>query len=661
MLDVLDYIARKNIEAVLISVDFEKAFARVEYHSMYEAFKFFRFGPKIIGWLKLLFQDFELCTVNAGNSSEYFMPTRGLFQGNPIAPTCFITLIEILAIKLRSNDKIKGIQVGNVINLLSQFVDDMDIYMHYDQRSWQECMSVLTRFEENSGLLVNYEKTTVYRIGALRHSNAKFYTAQKLIWTNELVNVLGVIIAHTEDELIQLNMDPIIQMEGVLKLWHHRGLSLFGKILVINSLVASQLVYRLAVLPPISNRILEKIKSLFVNFVWQGGKPKINWKVLTGLKKDRGAGLVDVSKKDHALKLAWIFHCKNDQELEARMQEALNLKIGSFIWECNLHLWDVKKLVLQETFWKYILRIWSKYHYSAPQCREEALAQLLWYNSLIRVGNQLVFYKQWFRAEIYFVAQILKSNGEFKTWEEVQNEYNIQVPYLQYVGLCKAIPVDWRKAKIGNAENYQQEGILTVVQKSTKKIAGFYNFIVSDNLLLFDYWSRWMITSSELTFDLEEFIDAIRYIPKLSIVVKLRSFQCRLLLGMTITNIQLRRFAIKNTEMCSFCQNERETLVHLFWKCKKIKGIWDWFNQHTDIVLTLKAVLFSVTQSSFQIVDALTLFAKYYIYVTRCAGKMPKVEGFFNYCVNVQNIEKIIAMDKGKLDAHKNKWSNLFS
>ena len=104
-LDILDYTFRKNIAAVLISVDFEKAFDRVEYFSLFKAFEYFSFGRQILNWIQVLFTEMQLCTVNAGCISRWFTPTRGLFQGNPIGPFAFVTLIELLAINLRANPK----------------------------------------------------------------------------------------------------------------------------------------------------------------------------------------------------------------------------------------------------------------------------------------------------------------------------------------------------------------------------------------------------------------------------------------------------------------------------------------------------------------------------------------------------------------------------
>ena len=70
-------------------------------------------------------------------------------------------------------------------------------------------------FEKNTGMRVIYEKTSIYRIGSLLSSDAKFYSARKVKWVTEPINVLGIIVsAQGNNE--QLNIEPIIQQGSQL-------------------------------------------------------------------------------------------------------------------------------------------------------------------------------------------------------------------------------------------------------------------------------------------------------------------------------------------------------------------------------------------------------------------------------------------------------------
>ena len=57
-----------------------------------------------------------------------------------------------------------------------------------------------------------------------------------------------------------------------MQLWKMRGLSLFGKILVINTLIGSLFVYRMAILPQIPENYIRQVHKLFSDFIWNGKK-----------------------------------------------------------------------------------------------------------------------------------------------------------------------------------------------------------------------------------------------------------------------------------------------------------------------------------------------------------------------------------------------------
>ena len=98
---------------------------------------------------------------------------------------------------------------------------------------------------------MNYDKTSIIsELGSLKGSNAQLYTQHQINWTNEPINILGVWIDHSEERMMQLNLDEIItKSKSIIGKWVNRNLSLAGKVQVLNSLVSSLYVYRLTVLP----------------------------------------------------------------------------------------------------------------------------------------------------------------------------------------------------------------------------------------------------------------------------------------------------------------------------------------------------------------------------------------------------------------------------
>ena len=70
---------------------------------------------------------------------------------------------------------------------------------------------------------------------------------------------------------------------------------------------------------------------------------------------------------------------------------------------------------------------------------------LLWNNEAITIEKILLFWKPWFKRNILFVQDIPNADGNFLTFEEFQNKFNIKTNCLHYFQLMAAIPSDLRK------------------------------------------------------------------------------------------------------------------------------------------------------------------------------------------------------------------------
>ena len=83
--DMLEYTAENEIEAILFSADFEKAFASIEHTFIFATLQSVGFGPDFIQWAKTFLYKAESCVINNGSSTCYFYLERGTRQGDPIS------------------------------------------------------------------------------------------------------------------------------------------------------------------------------------------------------------------------------------------------------------------------------------------------------------------------------------------------------------------------------------------------------------------------------------------------------------------------------------------------------------------------------------------------------------------------------------------------
>ena len=169
-IEIISYDKEQNYPGIIMSIDFEKCFDRIEIFTIQGALRYSGFGENYICWVYLLFNHFQLPTQNNGNASEWFTPTWGCHQGCCLAPFLYLLCGELLAHKIKENMNIKGIPVYDLVEILSQFADDAMLYLTFDTLTLQSVVETLSMIEQNCGLKVNYNKTNLYQITSLVNS-----------------------------------------------------------------------------------------------------------------------------------------------------------------------------------------------------------------------------------------------------------------------------------------------------------------------------------------------------------------------------------------------------------------------------------------------------------------------------------------------------------
>ena len=193
------------------------------------------------------------------------------------------------------------------------WTDDMDIFSLCFEKSLKAIYKELEDFRFQSGFTVSYDKTTLYRIGSLKHSNAQRYGMTEYVWSNNDMTVLGVTKAH--QDIMPKNYGVILnKARKTLFSWKNRGLSIIGKVQVVNTLVASLFVYKMTVLPQIPEHFIKKFDNLIREFLWNGRKAKIAYSTLQNPKEEGGLNLVNLRKKDIALKATWPIILQGEEE-----------------------------------------------------------------------------------------------------------------------------------------------------------------------------------------------------------------------------------------------------------------------------------------------------------------------------------------------------------
>ena len=280
ILDAVKNSQNENRSAIIISCDYLKCFDRIEMNAVQKAMEQFQFSGMLRKWVQIMYSQFTVKVQNNGYFSRNIQVTRSVHQGAPASNALFLCVAELLAIMLKENQDIKKLVVWEVVQFLNQFADDMDVMMQYCQESFDAFLKTIDKFHDSTGFTLSYEKTTVYRLGSLTKTNARLYSAKKVNWTSEKFNALGVDIHQNEEDLQDNYKQVLIKAKNVLNTWEARSVSLLGRVNIINTLIMSLFVYKMTVLPFVSEAIYAEIKEMCEKYLWRGKRPKIKYDVL---------------------------------------------------------------------------------------------------------------------------------------------------------------------------------------------------------------------------------------------------------------------------------------------------------------------------------------------------------------------------------------------
>ena len=127
--------------------------------------------------------------------------SRGIRQGCPISALLYLFVADILAIKINSNNNIKGISINKNEIKSIQHADDLTIASN-DEASIKHALDTIHEFYEFAGSKIEISKTECILLGNLKNMYNELYGIKI---TNKAVKCLGIYIGHDKEECYAKN------------------------------------------------------------------------------------------------------------------------------------------------------------------------------------------------------------------------------------------------------------------------------------------------------------------------------------------------------------------------------------------------------------------------------------------------------------------------
>ena len=133
-------------------------------------------------------------------------------------------------------------------------------------------------------------------------------------------------------------------------------------------MIGSLFVYKMALWPNIPIRYIDKFYEIVNSFLWGKGKLKTPLEILMLGKEQGDLRLVNLDKKQKALKVKWVLTTITDIFFGEMATNQLIPELGLFLrW---LRASDIRSVIKDWSFWTEVLEAWCEYNFHTPEPNE---------------------------------------------------------------------------------------------------------------------------------------------------------------------------------------------------------------------------------------------------------------------------------------------------
>jgi hypothetical protein len=260
--DLIHDVQTHDTECILISLDEEKAFDRVNRPFLEWILEKLNYGQSFRRWVRTLYAGARCQIINHGHLSEHIFLHRGVRQGCPLSPLLYVIVIETLLMALQTNNRIRGIDIPGTRarHKLGPYTDDVSLTLQ-DDASVCHAFDTIQCYERASGSKLNEAKTVGLYFG--RHAGRSTGPVP-ITWTTDPVVILGARYGSNPEQ----DWEKLVhKLEKTLSRWRNRTLTIISRTLLIKTYGLAAITY-LATIFPLPDRIADKIHQILFRFLW---------------------------------------------------------------------------------------------------------------------------------------------------------------------------------------------------------------------------------------------------------------------------------------------------------------------------------------------------------------------------------------------------------
>ena len=564
------------VDGVLVSLDAKKAFDSVDHGYIRRCLKAFGLSS-FTAIFDVLYKGLQSKIIINGQAVEGFDILRGVKQGDALSCVLFIMCIEPLIRNIKANPLIENItSVTLPLNIPKSygFADDVSIATKNKATNVQAIFDEYEVFTNNSGLILNADKTEILCFNKARNLNHQYQVRyrgnQYNLTAAERIKINGIIILQDPMRRETVNVRYALDaMEKLLRAWSTRRLTLLGKVLIIKTFAIAKVIYLMqtfTLMEPSFKAIDKVIFKYLWNKNFNGNKApeRLKREIMLTPVSMGGFGLIEVRKLADSLDLRSYGRllCSN-HPLLAQVKHLINandpFNVTSPMFDNklkrSLHLlneqrvsmlkWPVDKLLNNHNFVKVVLNA--------------RVSQLI-----TQAGRQsLLYYRVHTRHNHPKVVDITQAEGR---------DLKRFIKYPDLRPLIEGCLGQRHVAAVNVTANLDAQNCYPVKSMTLLNVSSLSSkgFRVNKESLEEQVICIYKIG---LILDPGEVLSWTRRVKKLT-STRHRNILLRVVHGDIFCNERLHRFGLINEPVCLNCPEQSESILHRIIECPVANQAW---------------------------------------------------------------------------------------
>lgn len=329
MSDIFHWINTSNNAGIIIAIDSEKAFDRVDHVYMEQCLLRSGIDRNLVEKLRLIYSRSVARVMVNGVSTEAFPVERGIRQGCPLSAALFIITLEPFLQKIKKLTPPLFLPGFGMSVPVFAFADDVTVIV---QRA-EDILAVLQackEYEQISGAKINRDKSALLCFGSRRVSSNMLYG----IPVREEIKILGIDFNAQGPSKRTWYKKLNETREEIEKLGKVKS-TIFARIIIAKTHLFSKVQY-VAQTQVIDSKLCKKLDKLIFPFIWGSGVEAVSRAWMKQPRDKGGYNIPDLALIARANHLVWTMRALvSDMKLVTTMTR-YSLGIGARLLEGHL-------------------------------------------------------------------------------------------------------------------------------------------------------------------------------------------------------------------------------------------------------------------------------------------------------------------------------------